>query len=442
MGIGRIVDLKVIKPVLGCYLLITLLPVHAQEISTVPEQQAAAEAEEVLSEEENEETSTKQKETDDATARKDESELNEDPEAQRRSQIEEAPELRSAWPSIDFYGSVRLHAIKHFDEAGNDKDVAFGDGASRIGIRGEWDFAKKWWLFGRAEAGFDVLDTFTAKGTGEDDNKGLESRLLYGGIDSDGLALTFGKNWSSYYKIAGMADRFSIFGGEASGVYNAATDGGATGTGRSDDAVQIRLYTSSLKALRIKPFNINLQFQEGQPIPHVNNKHYGKALGGSAWLETQGDRGVGIAVQSVDIEDLEDPLIKEAGIDGDALAIAASLRFFGDHLYTSLVLTRLENVVTTNTFKYIDGYGAELYTQWEFKDRCWLVAGGNWLEPDDDDDDAGEYNIKYGVIGLRYTFDSFKRMLYAEYRIDYGTLVDGTERKNEITFGVRWDFGY
>jgi len=33
-------------------------------------------------------------------------------------------------------------------------------------------------------------------------------------------------------------------------------------------------------------------------------------------------------------------------------------------------------------------------------------------------------------------------MLYAEYRISFGTLVDGTPRDNEFTFGVRWDFGY
>ena len=71
-----------------------------------------------------------------------------------------------------------------------------------------------------------------------------------------------------------------------------------------------------------------------------------------------------------------------------------------------------------------------------------MIAGANWLQPDDDDLDAGEFNVRYGVIGLRYTFDSFKRMLYAEYRIDYGDLVDGTPRPNEISFGVRWDFGY
>ena len=46
------------------------------------------------------------------------------------------------------------------------------------------------------------------------------------------------------------------------------------------------------------------------------------------------------------------------------------------------------------------------------------------------------------MFGLRYTFDSFNRMLYAEYRIDNGRLWDGTALKNELTIGFRWDFGY
>jgi len=32
--------------------------------------------------------------------------------------------------------------------------------------------------------------------------------------------------------------------------------------------------------------------------------------------------------------------------------------------------------------------------------------------------------------------------LYAQYRIDTGTLYDGTPRKNELTIGFRWDFGH
>ena len=106
------------------------------------------------------------------------------------------------------------------------------------------------------------------------------------------------------------------------------------------------------------------------------------------------------------------------------------------------MVARLDNIETTDQFKYIDGYGVELYVQWQFGDQWWLIGGGNWLNPDNDDPEAGEYEIAYAVLGVRYTLDSFNRMLYAEYRIDSGQLWDGSPRKNEFTFGFRWDFGY
>jgi predicted porin len=394
----------------------------------------------VLAQEEVNEVEEKKEE---ATARYEEAALNEDPEAQRRARIEEAPELRSAWPNFEFYGSVRLHAINNFDAEDQLTEFNLGDGASRIGVRGEWQMTKRWSLFGRAEGGFDVLKTFTPKaGDEETDRQGLRKRLLYAGFDSDNLMGTYGKSWSAYYKIAGMADRFSIFGGSGVGVYNAATDGGATGTGRADDVLQARIYTRSLKALRIKPFNLNLQYQHGQAIPKVEGRNYGKAYGASAWLETKGDRGIGIAGQKSTIDNVEDPVIRSAGIDGDAQAIAVSFRSYGERWYAALVVAWLDNIETTDQLKYVSGRGAELYAQWEVRDNWWLIGGGNWFNPYEDDPEAGAFETAYWILGIRYTLDSFNRMLYAEFRIDNGKLFDGTPRKNELTIGFRWDFGH
>jgi len=50
------------------------------------------------------------------TARGKEAALNEDPEAQRRSQLEEEPILRTLWKGIQINGSVRLHANNNFNE--------------------------------------------------------------------------------------------------------------------------------------------------------------------------------------------------------------------------------------------------------------------------------------------------------------------------------------
>ena len=66
-----------------------------------------------------------------------------------------------------------------------------------------------------------------------------------------------------------------------------------------------------------------------------------------------------------------------------------------------MVLSRLKNIETTNEGKYFNGRGAELFAQWEFRDKWWLTGGGNYLVPDDDEPDAGEYEILYMVLGFR-----------------------------------------
>ncbi len=414
------------------------LPVLAQSEETEP-----IEAEELSGEERKQQFEESIEELD--TTTRDEAALNEDPEERRRSKIEDEEELRWTWPRLELYGSVRVHAIDAFDVTEKESELGLGDGASRAGIRGEWRFTRSWALFGRGEAGFDVLDTFTPKGGLEDDDDsiGLKERLLYGGIDSEKLAAVYGKNWSTYYRVAGMTDRYSIFGGNAVGIYNAGTDGGNTGTGRADEVWQARVFTHLPEKLGIKPFNLNLQYQEDQPIPRVDNRKYGKSWGASAWLESKAGKGTGVAYHYAAIDDPEDPVIKAAGIDGNAKSLAVSFRGLGESWYTALVVAWMDNIETTDQFKYINGRGVELYAQRRLGEgRWWLIGGANWLKPDADDPDAGEYEILYGVIGLRYSFDSFKRMIYAEFRWDHGTLWDGTPTENELTVGFRWDFGY
>ena len=344
-------------------------------------------------------------------------------------------------PRFELYGSLRLHLIDNFDPETRQSSIDLGDGVSRIGVNGGWQIARGWDVFGRLEAGFDILDTFAAGGQYDSDRK-IADRLSFIGVESDFLYMKFGKSYSAYYTVAGETDRFSIFGANASGVYNAGTDGGATGTGRADQAVQTELYLDPKGLLTIKPFNINLQYQPSQSIPHVSGEDYDYSVSASAWLENDWEVGVGIAYHRAMVENPQSSRVREAGIDGDARAVALALRSYGDKWLASLVLNRQENIETTNERRYINGRGAEMFLQWQFVDKLWLVSGGNWLFPDDDDPDAGDFLVKYGVIGMRYTFDSFRRMIYFEWRDDHGRLANGKRNKSEFTVGVRWDFGY
>jgi len=397
------------------------------------------EAAEQTAEPENEQAEVDDRRTDEAA-------LNEDPEAQRRSRAQisgEEPATDAQFKSwfFEFYSSARVHLVRTYDIEKLEHKDRIADGGSRAGARAEWQFKPDWYLFGRLEAGFDVVESFSTRAQQFGDG-GLEARLLFAGIDHENLTVVYGQNWSAYYQIAGITDRFAIYGGSASGVYNAGTVGQNTGTGRAEDALQARLFIDDKDWLgTFKPFNFNMQVQRSQPIPRVDGESYDYGAGASAWLETETEFGIGLAYNRSVIKDASKPAIVAAGIDGDSIAAAVSSRAFGDRWYVSALYARLENMETTELGKYFNGYGLEIYAQWEVINNWWLIGGWNGIDPDDGDPDVGDYRVRYAVVGGRYSFDSFKRMIYLEYRINEGRLTDGTLLKDEITVGVRWDFG-
>ena len=316
--------------------------------------------------------------------------------------------------------------------------------ARASGARIQRTFGKATAVFGRVEGGFNILDVFSSNASSGVGNDGrtLNPRLYYVAIDSPYAFASFGKNWSSYYKVAGMTDRFAVFGGDTAGVFNAGTDGGASGTGRADGVLQTRLYLDIFKGLRLKPFNLNVQYQRHQPIPLVENTDFGDQFGTSALFETEAGWGFGVAYNLSRVDDPDAPQIVAAGLDGDDQALAVSTRWSGERWYASLVWARQDNHAANDQNLYVDGTGVELYAQWEFHRRWWLVAGGNWFKADDQDPQAGRYEVDKKIIGLRRTIDSFNRMFYLEYQLNDGSGFYGERSDNELTVGLRWDFGY
>ncbi len=337
----------------------------------------------------------------------------------------------------DSDGSARIRHIRRSN------DSYWGDGGSRAGVKGGWWASKQYGIFGTAEVGFNLLDTvdqlFNPKGRSSDSADDISLRLLYGGVTTPWLFASYGKNWSTWYQVTGFTDIFESTGASASGTYNAGTDGGNTGTGRADGVLQTRLLIDFLPQRLFKPFNLNLQFQHGEPVPKLEGVDYGTAFGASAILHTINDFTIGIAYNRADIRDEEDPVLRAAGIDGDAEAFAVGSRWYGDRWYLGTVVSRLENHETTGSGTYFDGWGWEVYGRYRLAGSFWGVGGGNWLEPDGGEEQAGEYRLRYGVLGLWYVFREFNRIVYFEARIDDSRNVDGDAPGNVYTIGVRWD---
>jgi predicted porin len=300
-------------------------------------------------------------------------------------------------------------------------------------------------VFARAEAGFKLLEEIGVLANANNPSGGRGDtffrRLLYVGYESPDFFLIAGKAWSVYYKVTGFTDRFSGTGGSASGTYNAGTDGGYTGTGRAENTLQTRMLIDFLpQRWGIEPFSLNIQLQDGEPIPGLKGHRYGRALGLSALLATREHFSFGVAYNHARVPDSNDPELRSRGIDGDATALALGARWFDDDWYLATVIARLLNHEATDEDNYFDGWGWELYAQYRLRGKWWLTGGWNWLRPDADQPLAGDYRVKYGVLGLRYALKGFDRYLYLNLRGDSSLNQDGSGLGDVVTAGLRWNF--
>ena len=373
-------------------------------------------------------------------ARERELAADEDPLEQQKSEAEERKEDQLQPGNFGLYGSVR---VRH-RWVGSEK--IWSDGGSRIGATGSWRFNPAFKVFGRAEAGFNLLDQIDFlldrgdRPQGQKFGDTLFLRLLYAGFESPGTVVTLGKNWSTFYRVSSFTDRFQGTGGSASGTYNAGTDGGYTGTGRADRALQARFAIDTTnRETTFKPLGLGLQLQYGEPIPRVPGKEYGATLGLSSVYETDSGMAVGIAYNHAQIDDADLSELQAVGIDGDATALILGARWYGERWYAGTVVSRLDNHETTGQGIYFDGTGWEVYSQYQVSGPWWAIAGWNILEPDSGETQAGAFKIRYGVLGVRYSFQKFRQMIFANVRFESGSTQNGNRQSDVYTIGVRWD---
>ncbi len=370
----------------------------------------------------------------------------EDPLSQRQSEKTDNPALHEIMPNrFSIYGSLRLRHRETKTES------VLGDGGTRLGLDGAWQFTPDYWLLGRIETGFkffDHLDQIIDPGSEGDGTitDDIFLRLGYVGVEFPMAFLTYGKNWSTYYQVAEFTDRFQGTGGNASGAFNAGTDGGASGTGRADHVWQTRLQIDHPWRLvsHLNPFSINIQAQPGEKIPYANDIRYNYSVGISAIMERTDNFKTGIAVNYASIQTADLTYLKNIGIDGNDLALLFGFQWFGEKWYASTVFSYLRNHMTTNDGIYFDAWGTEGYGHYQIFENIWLTGGWNYLEPLSGENQAGTYILRYAVLELRYTFKDFQRMIYTNIRFDNSRLSSNTNEQtgNTYTIGVRWDFDW
>ena len=363
-------------------------------------------------------------------------EANEDPLGRRSASV--ASSRFGEWDA-EAYGSIRVRYRR------SRSDDLLEDFGSRVGADGWYETAPNRWLLARFELGFNLLEELEIDSppTRPDQEIGrtVFTRLGYLGMQFGENIIAAGKNWSTYYQIAAFTDRFDSVGGEASGAFNAQTDGGASGTGRADGVFQgrFRVDVFGERAER-EPLEINLQVQTRQEIPGLNEFEYDQAFGVSSILEIASNIDIGVAYSRSTIDIDQIPVDQRNGLDGDLSALLLGARWYNDDWYLGATWSRTSNLHTTDASTFFDGEGVELYGQYRVMSNVWLLAGMNRLKPDSNQIQAGEYRLKYGVLGIRYLFAGFTRMIYLESRISSGRNEDGTADSDQVILGVRWGF--
>ncbi|SHH27950.1 porin [Ferrimonas marina] len=336
-------------------------------------------------------------------------------------------------------------------------DTAVVDSSSRMRFHFTRQLSQGWQTEALMEWGFNLVDSGTDLLLNGDalqsqrEGQFLFNRLGFLALQHDGWGrLSIGKQWSVYYDIAAFTDEFITTGGLASGTYNFGTDGGLSGTGRADSAIQYRY--------DINNFHLGLQYQasaEGtvgfippeeceeesppefcQQLEDFEISH-DDSWGASVRYEFAGFTfGVGYNrgdFKSANLGSARD----EAIIYGIRYG-----RIFQPGLYVGANYADTENHELDNQNRVFNGDGYELMVNWTFENGLTIVSGLNWLESDDPEYEAANGTFKRAlyILGAHYRWGPLTKF-YIEGKLDDSEF--GVEQGSDddvIGLGARFYF--
>ena len=326
---------------------------------------------------------------------------------------------------------VYISARPQYAGVKNEQGMELRDGGSRGGFFYYYAFDNGYDLIFQHEAKINWSDISSFINLSS--NSESTRRLQYIAVSKDQIGILGGKYWSPYYDIAGMTDHYMAYGSEAGGAFNDSGDGGASGTGRSNRAIQAYID-------RFDDVMIRLQYQ---PVHHPNkgvNSDYSYGLAGSfvysGWQNTK----VGASVAYGKFKQLTSEM-EAIGIEGSDLSYIAGISYTWKSLTANAVLSYTKNHMNDDRGIYFNGVGAELYLRYDFSDSIRFAAGGNWLYPKDSDYN-GMYNIRKPIVSLQYTFGkkNYDDLVYVEVTFPKGYMANGERIEANVAVGLRYLF--
>jgi len=330
----------------------------------------------------------------------------------------DAPDTQPVTRFFRFYGSVRVRALVTPGRKGT------VDGqTSRIGVRFEGkERIKNVKGFARGELGFNFLEATEEILKGIDEGRGnVEEGLFFGrlyfiGADVKDKRISFGKQWSAFYDVGVFSDQMPFFAGEGTGVYAAGTDGGISGTGRADNALQFR------DAIGIFKYTGQIQIRNLTD----NNQLIADSVGGSVTWKRNDKMQVGGAFNIVR-DGVPDP-DRDQPREGDR-AFILGYRYQEDEYYAGATVTLFNNHDRDNLGNYFGGIGFEWYGGYQWTERLLLRLAISSLNPESNYE--GSYRVLSFVSGASYDLTKKVRLLLLT-RYDRSKLADASNRNNDV----------
>ena len=256
---------------------------------------------------------------------------------------------------------------------------------------------------------------------------------------------TLGKQWGVSYDVANVTDWFEIFGGVAQGTYNFGTDGGFSGAGRAEQAMQYRIQYNNLTfAAQYLVSNEQLELggDNGDGASAILN--FTDSYGMSVLYKAPLDIGLGIAYNKAKLS---------LGADGESSnkiddeLITASITYREHNnpgWYVAFVYTDMSNHDYNDAGKVMNkAQGMELLTEYRFENDISLIYGYISLEDKSDSlvGSDGTYHRKYSILSAKYHWDD-DFYIFLESKIDDSTLsVQGSDlAEDAIGIGMMFEF--
>lgn len=369
--------------------------------------------------------------------------------------------------SVELYNdqtnSVNMMGWLGFAALNDGHETSVIDNFSRVGFRFDRQEKNGWHSFAHTEWGINMVTSddgliYTqGQGGGQlsasKTSDFLFNRLGYVGMEHDKWGkLTFGKQWGAYYDVAYTTDVLNAFTGWSVGAYTFG-DGGLTGAGRADAALQYRNTFGNL--------HIAVQYASKQNSEVALYDNQGNALNDGSELSFDPSYGASATYNFTDKFKVlagfnrGDFTGNLAGKDVDntnqIIGIGAQYGSFyqyapgrdADGLYVGFNAHKSEQNELVGGDLY-DSTGAEFIVAYQYENGFVPTLLLTYQDLDTDENTAiqGKWTRQFAVLGLHYRY-SRDTIMYAEAKIDFSDMDDKAYedlQDNNYAVGIRYFF--